>query len=369
MKQYSLTPEQKEKVLRYWKEKEGKGEEPNLRELSFYVFGEGIDGRSKEGRALKDFLAEYEIKPKGAQVYKAKERKTLTQEQKDYIENNCGNMSALEMSRVLFKDNKLSNFSVEARTVDEFIVDLKPVTVYQPHEQLSKEEWKAPNTLDRTIARINKHFKMGGGIDRDKMSAREQRQAESLMRYINTFRFEVQINAYDEERDRELFESVFVRYTYDKEDLTEEEADQYTILAGESVMERKIKKRSEYLQKLLDVQTGVDGDENERAKVSMSLVEAIGKSTSELNACNKRQLDLVNALKQKRSDRLSKRVQENASILNLIDTWKSAKTRKELLILAERRKGKVEEAIEELASMDDVQAKVLGISKSEALHG
>ena len=134
-------------------------------------------------------------------------------------------------------------------------------------------------------------------------------------------------------------------------------------------MERKIKKRSEYLQKLLDVQTGVDGDENERAKVSMSLVEAIGKSTSELNACNKRQLDLVNALKQKRSDRLSKRVQENASILNLIDTWKSAKTRKELLILAERRKGKVEEAIEELASMDDVQAKVLGISKSEALHG
>jgi len=366
---YQLTDEQKKKALEYWELKTEKGETPSLPELTFYLFGEGIDGRSKQARAMKDFLAEFQIKPKGSHVYVPKERKQLSEEDKAFIENNCDKMTAVEIARIIFKNPKLNNTAIESRTVNDYLKELSPIHLYSDPGEIPEGEWKAPNTYLQTVSRTNKHIKFDAAIDKENMTAMQEKEIRALMRYLNTYRFDMQINAYDEPKDRELFESVFVRYCYDKADLTEEEVDQYTILAGESVMERKIKRRAEHLQNLLDKQTGLGDDSQENAKVAMALVEAIGKATAELNACNKRQQDLVNSLKQKRSDRLSKRIKENASIINLIDKWKHAKTRKELINIAEKRKAKVKEAIEELANMEDVQAKILGISMDEALNG
>jgi hypothetical protein len=78
---------------------------------------------------------------------------------------------------------------------------------------------------------------------------------------------------------------------------------------------------------------------------------------------------LLGDLKQKRSDRLSKQIKENASILNLVEMWKDEESRKKLIKLAERRKLAIKEEIGNLSAMDDVKARIMGLTEDEALNG
>ena len=101
----------------------------------------------------------------------------------------------------------------------------------------------------------------------------------------------------------------------------------------------------------------------------MSLVEAINTAQNEYNQCVNRQHKLLGDLKQKRSDKLSKRIQNNASILNLVEAWKSEESRKKMIHLAEMQKQALETEIDSLASMDDLKCRILGIDKDEAMNG
>ena len=356
-----LTDEQKKIILDYWQEKTDSGNPPSLMEITKKVFGEEVDGRSLQGRMVKDYLGSLSIAPKTTQY--EKKVVELTDEQKEYIKNNRDKMNSPEMAKILFSNPKLSNLSVECRAVDEFNLSLGKYLF--PQEEIPSEEWKSPNTIERTIARVNRYFERGGGIDKEKITPIQKKNMDSLMRYLSVYRFKSQINVYESVNDRELFESTFIRYTYDKNDLLEEEIDQYIILAKEAVLEKRIQGRSERLQELMDRQTGGEDEQ----KVSMALAEMIGKITSEYNACIHRQKELVNVLKQKRSDRLSKQMQENASILNTIEIWRQEKTRREWIQVAEQKKAKLDEEIDRLTSMDDVMARIMGISKEEAMNG
>jgi hypothetical protein len=180
---------------------------------------------------------------------------------------------------------------------------------------------------------------------------------------MNTHRFLHQINLYDDERDRELFESSFVRYTYDKGDLTQEEVDQYIVLCTEVIISSSIQQTINVLQNQIDL--SIEGD----GKIPMALVEASNTARKEYNDCVNRQQKLLNELKVKRSDRLSKQVKETASILNLVEMWKEEESRAKLLKMAELRKQSLSNEIERLSSMDEVKCKILGISKDEILNG
>ena len=181
---------------------------------------------------------------------------------------------------------------------------------------------------------------------------------------MNTYRFNHQINTYQAETDRELFESSFIRYTYDKSDLTQEEVDQYIVLSSEVVIAANIQRRKEHLTAMLDAIV-----EDSDGRASMSLVEVIGKVETEYNQSVKRQQQLLGDLKEKRSDRLSKQVKENASILNLVQMWKEEESRKKMIHLAELRKQKVDEEIQKLSSMDEIKCRIMGLSEDEALNG
>jgi hypothetical protein len=273
------------------------------------------------------------------------------------------------MARILFENTKLKNIHKESRAVSVYNKSLGPSVYGGKEEHLSDGKWNPPNTLDRTIARVNRYFKAGGGIDTKKgLKASTLKEMEALMRYLNTYRLGIHINNLESDGDRTLLESTFVRYCYDKSDLTEEEVDQYILLSKEAVTELKTDERKERLQAMLSNQADSQADE-EKARVSMSLVEAIGKVNKEYDDCTKRQQNLLASLKTKRSDRLSKQMNDNASILNIISTWKVEKTRRELIEIAERRKENVKGEIERLESMDDVFAKIVGISQDETLYG
>ena len=74
-------------------------------------------------------------------------------------------------------------------------------------------------------------------------------------------------------------------------------------------------------------------------------------------------------MKQKRSDRLSKRISSNASILNLVEAWKDEESRKQMIELANMQKQNLEGEVEKLADMDELKCRILGLSKDEALNG
>jgi len=364
MDTFDLNDEQKALIIKIWNE--NSSSPPSLTKLTQDVFGQEFDGRSKYGRAIKKYLATYKIIPRAAQVYVAKEKLDLTDEQKEFIQNNYQNTSCVEMAKIIFNNNSITNLNIESITVSDYIKSqLGTPKNTSSSSQESENGWKPPNTLDRAVARVNKYVL--NGINRESITNRIKKEVESLIGYLHNFRFINQINSFETEKDKVLFESTFIRYTYDKSDLTEEEVDQYILLATEAVMANRIQARSERLQGILDNQTNEDGEEN--ARIAMSLVEAIGKAQQEYNSCVKRQQDLVNSLKQKRSDRLGKQLKENASILNLIEYWKDEQKRNQLLRIGEMQKKALEEEVDRLSSMEDVKTKIFGLTKNEAING
>jgi hypothetical protein len=357
-----LTEEQQLKLLTEWNNRPDNP--PSLVELVQLAFNrDDLDGRSKEGKAVKEFLASRQIKPKKSHEYQPKGLIELTLEQKEYIGNNCSTMNGLEIAKILFKNEALTNLCQETRSVLEYIKTLPTNIKYnnQDNENIPTEEYRPPKSEERMIAKINRYIL--DGIDKNKLTHKNKKEISSLIGYMNTYRFSHQINLYDDEKDRELFESSFVRYTYDKSDLTQEEVDQYIVLSTEVVISSNIQQTINVLQNQIDMAIQEDG------KIPMALVEASNTARKEYNDCVNRQQKLLNDLKIKRSEKLSKQVKETASIINLVQMWKEEESRNKLLKMAEMRKQVVEKEIDRLSSMDEIKAKILGISKDEILNG
>ena len=352
-----LTNEQEELILNEWNSRPDSP--PSLLELIKLAFpNQSLDGRTKEGKAVKAFLATRKIKARGAHEYKAKEKIQLSEEDEIFIKNNLEFMSSVEMARVLFENNQLSNLNQEARVVSEFIKTLETTNAFESPEEVPTEKYKPPKTFDKTVFRVNRYT--SNSINKNKITARTRKNIDSLIKYLNAYRFSYQINTYVTETDRELFESSFIRYTHDKPDLTEEEVDQYIVLSSEVVIAASIQRRKEHLTRLLD-----DVVEDTSGRASMSLVEAIGKTETEYNQSVNRQQKLLGDLKEKRSDKLRKEIQENASILNLVKVWKEEESRKKLIYLAELRRKSVKEEADNITDMDEIKARILGLDKDE----
>jgi len=357
-----LTEEQQLKLLNEWNNR--LENPPSLVELVQLAFGrDDLDGRSKEGKAVKNFLATRQIKPKKSHEYQAKGLIELSIEQKEYISNNCHTMTGLEMAKILFKNESLTNLSQETRSVLEYMKNIPSNIKFNntENENTITEGYKPPRSEERMIVKINKYIL--DGIDKNKLTHKHKKDINSVIGYMNTHRFIHQINIYDNESDRELFESSFVRYTYDKSDLTQEEVDQYIVLCTEVVISSSIQQTINVLQNQIDLAIQEDG------KIPMALVEASNTARKEYNDCVNRQQKLNNDLKVKRSDKLSKQVKETASIINLVQMWKEEESRAKLIKMAEMRKKTVEKEIDRLSSMDEVKCKILGISKDEILNG
>ena len=325
------------------------------------------DGRSKYGKCVKAFLASQDMKAKASHEYQGRDDVSLSDEMKEYIVNNGHAMSDLDVAKIIFDDNTLTNLHKETRLVSDYRqsqgIEQSLLVPSQTNDVPSQAEYKPPRTINLIISRVNKYVL--DGINKDKLTARQRKEIESLIGYLHTYRFLHQINGYDSQVDRDLFESSFIRYTYDKADLTQEEVDQYIVLASEVVIASNRQRRVEHLQGLLDDAA----NDTEGRRISMSLVEAIGKAQNDYHQSVGRQNKLLSDLKEKRSDRLKNQIKENASIINLVQMWKEEESRKKLIQLAELRKQVVKEEVKNISSMDEVKARILGISEDEVLEG
>ena len=356
-----LNEDQQALIIKTWNDK--KENPPSLQELTQLVFPEipNIDGRSLYGKAVKKFLASRDLKVKTKSEYTPKDRVEFTQEQKDFITNNASMMTAVDLARSLFNNYTLSNLSIESRSVEEYLDTLpKQVKAIQTEEEL-QGDYKPPKNQERAMVRVNKYVL--DGIDKDKISAKQKKELTSLISYLHTYRFLHQIGTYGDAVDRELFESSFIRYAYDKSDLTQEEVDQYIILATEVVISSNIQETIQTLQEQINME--MDSGQ----KIPMVLVEAVTSARTEYNQCVGRQQKLLNDLKVKRSERMQKQVKDNASILNLVLMWKDEESRNEMLKMADMRREVLKDEIGRLSSMDDIKARIFGLTEEEVLDG
>lgn len=359
---YELSDEEKARTIKLWNSRP-ENDPPSLKELLIEAFGgEEIDGRSRKGVGLRKYLTSLNIKAPTAHNYKHKIH-NLTSSEKEFIKNNISTMTPLEMAREIFNESGLSHRDVRAVAVINHAKEINVEARFQESSEDVVGPYKPPRTIDRMVYRLNKYI--FEKLDKDNLSAKQKKNIESLIGYVNTYRFIHQINTYETTTDKELFESSFIRYTNDKSDLTQEEVDQYIVLSQEVVISSNIQRRVERLRGHLDD----TADDTDGARISMSLNEAINTAQTEYNQCVGRQQKLLNDLKEKRSERLKKEIKESASILNLVHLWKNEDERLKLIRLAEMQKAALKNEVDRLTTMEDIKCKIMGLTNDEALFG
>ena len=357
----TLSVEQEKQILDFWNRTPDNP--PGLKEITEHIFpGQNLDGRSDEGRAIKKALAKFNLKARAAHEVPSKTSEIkLTDEQQSFIVNNAANMTSLDMTKILFKNPNITNLNAETRAVNEFVktLDTKVVFNQAANADIPMGSYEPPNTLDKVLKRANKY--VNGQIDKEKLTSKQRKGLEMLINYLHTYRFIRQMNNYDSDEDRNSCEDAFIRYTYDKPDLTQEEVDQYIELSNQVVRSLKIQRRSEMMQRMQENLM----ETNDDPKISMAWVEAIGKAGTEYDQCLKRINDLNNELKEKRSKRMSKQLKENASVLNLVQAWRFQENREKLAKIGQREQQTVKAEVDRLMSMAEVRCLILGLNKDE----
>ncbi len=353
MNNLELTEDQKKQIEREFKKN------PDLKNITQEVFGdEELDGRSKEGRAVRAFLIRSELTFTTTLVEKVEEI-NLSSEKKQFLlsDNVERGMNALEITRLAFKDREIQPLSQPHRSIMEFLRRYRPEIV-DDNEMLTNDKWSPPKSLSRAIKKVNDWA--GQRLDEIEIQTKQKRMMEKLLFYLKSPRFVHFINQYSTLGDRDLFESEFVRTVWDKPDLTNDELNLYITVCTNYVRQKHIQQRIDKLNAMLN-----DTD-NER-DLTMRLTEIIKATSDELNQCEKRIESLTKDLNGSRQARLKAKGEQSGSIAALVEAFQEKEERDRMILMAEMQNKLIEEEADRLETMDEYKARILGISKKEIL--
>tara|TARA_E500000318_G_scaffold90735_2_gene88787 strand:- start:8396 stop:9433 length:1038 start_codon:yes stop_codon:yes gene_type:complete len=342
----------------------------------------------------------------------------LTEEQKEKILINFNkDPNIINITKIVFNDEKLDGRSKEGRTVTKFLaenglktkttkhekvedVEITPEQFEKIDELLDKgmntsqiadiifegevkrlsKEWRlvneyinnsaepqvdsqpstyaAPHAISRIIKKINDST--GYGLEEDKMSRNQKHCCEKLRINLNNSRFIAIVNNYTNPRDKELFEQEFIRLTWDKPDLTADELNLYMNVAKEIINLELI---TGHLQKLNDMFESAD-DQDE---MTVRLAEIIKAKSAEYHQCESRIENLTKKLQGDRGARLANKQKETASFLSIVQLFQEEEERKNMVRIAEMQKEVIKEEAQRLEGMSAWKARVLGIGIDDVL--
>lgn len=330
----------------------------NLIDLTKQCFQDDtLDGRSKQGRAVRKYLVEncIDYKTTGREQVEAIE---LTQQQKDFIlEQAEQGLSSLEIAKIIFADRQVKPLSNEQRTVLAYIREINP-DIMPSQDSGALHSYIAPKSTSRIIKKINDAT--GLGLDDSKINRQTQVCIEKLGVNLNNSRFLKIINNYLNESDRVLFEHEFVRLTWDKPDLTADEINLYLNACKEVINLEVI---SSHLNKLNDMFDVAD----DQTDMSVRLAEIIKAKSQEYHQCETRIENLTKKLQGDRAERMKKSQKENASFLSIVQLFQEEEERKNMIRIAEMQKLAVKEESERLEGMAEWKARILGIGPNDVI--
>ena len=330
---------------------------PDLIELTRALFqNPELDGRTKEGRAVRAFLVkeglQYNTTQKEIHVVE------LTQEQKDFILQYAEDgMTAFQIASLLFPDVKMSPLNKEMLVVNDYLKAHAPNLVKNEEASLG-DTYSPPATPLSAIRKINKYTSEDLKVDR--LTMNQKNHVESVIAFLQAPRFNTVINNYNAKADRELFEAEFIRSTWDKPDLTSDEINLYINICVDYINLKNISAHIEKLNRMFN-------EAEEQQDMSIRLAELLKTKSEEYNQCEKRIESLIMRLNGDRAKRIASKQQENASILNLVQLFQDEEERKIMIQIAELQKRAVEEKADELEKMPEWKARVLGITKNNAI--
>lgn len=330
---------------------------PDLIELTRALFqNPELDGRTKEGRAVRAFLVkeglQYNTTQKEIHVVE------LTQEQKDFILQYAEDgMTAFQIASLLFPDVKMSPLNKEMLVVNDYLKAHAPNLVKNEEASLG-DTYSPPATPLSAIRKINKYTSEDLKVDR--LTMNQKNHVESVIAFLQAPRFNTVINNYNAKADRELFEAEFIRSTWDKPDLTSDEINLYINICVDYINLKNISAHIEKLNRMFN-------EAEEQQDMSIRLAELLKTKSEEYNQCEKRIESLIMRLNGDRAKRIASKQQENASILNLVQLFQDEEERKIMIQIAELQKRAIEEKADELEKMPEWKARVLGITKNNAI--
>jgi len=291
----------------------------------------------------------------------------LTEDQKEYIRNNMGGSSPLEMAKVLFGNDNIMVGSPQCRMIVSYCREIDPS--FRRGEEWVDGPYEPPSDMKQLVPKVNRYAvnpkKDGKPIyDYANLSNNDRKQLQGLLSYMKMVLYRIEGNKYIRRDDRELFESTFIAVCWDKPDLLSEEVIQYISFAAETVrrtqIERTIAQLDERMQSVL---------ETPGAKIQFNEVEFLNAVREKANASMKQSASLLKTLVGDRAKRLNDKIQASASLHNLVERWKHEEDRKKIIQMNERKqKAALKQEIERLSDMDSLKAEIFGLSKDDILN-
>lgn len=359
-KKVELTVEMQEKIIARWNDKAQNP--PSIAELIKLCYGVEEDARSGFGKCVKLFLKNRGEKVPQTYLYQKKDAIQLSDDDKSLISNHVSSMTFVEIARLIFNNPDLNNLSKESVAVKEYIEkEIPDKLIYGNFNDVPQGAYNPPKTDVQALARINKYVD-AACLVKEKLSNQQIKCVKTLISYLHTHRLLAQIGTYDTSSDIELFESTFIRQTWDKPDLTQSDIDKVVIYCTEVVISKVILRRINQFERVQDQQM----NEN-NGKISMTLVEAIGGLRNEYNQCVERQRKILNEIETERSKRLNKN-KGDVSILDLVQYVKEEENRTEMLRLGNLRKESLKKEGQRLSSLPDQIARIFGWNEDEFLN-
>ncbi|MBN86823.1 MAG: hypothetical protein CL885_04800 [Dehalococcoidia bacterium] len=329
----------------------------DLAQLTKEVFmNDDLDGRSREGRAVRAYLSSKEIEYSTRHVSK-KEDIVLTAEQEEFIRENCSSgVSSLQLAKLVFSEENIKHMSKEFWAVHEFIES--EGLALSENETAMSVKYTPPKADSKVIKKINDC--VGVSIEEDKMTVQFKRSIESLRKFMCAPRFLQVIRTYTNIDDRDLFEAEFVRATWDKPDLTTDEINLYINVCMDYIHLKRIQSAMDKLNRMFD-------ESEEQQDITIRLTEILKTKSEEYNQCEKRMESLIQKLQGDRAKRIQGQVAKNASILNLVQLFQEEEERKIMVKMAEMQKAAINKEADVIEEMPAWKSRVLGIDRRDAI--
>lgn len=314
---------------------------------------------NREARVVKEYIASKAISFSKKPDFKIQ----LNEEQKNLIRASWENLDNKPLFEMVFPGLTYSQDSAEWMAIHLYISDvLYPEVTGASNKSYEKKEYKSPKNLHEVCYKIREYLSNDWKVEGLKKDQKDC--AEALKRYLNDIRFCTRMSNYTSEEDRKIFESTFIKYCYDKPDLTQEELDQFITLCIEVVISEDILRRMETFKRMLDNVT-----EDKDGKISMGLNEAIKNFQSDFNQCLTRQKNLYKTLTGERKTRIDQVIQANASVVHLVRAMKNKEKRDSMVLLAQNKQERLKEEVEKFMSMDELKGIIAGIDPDTAIYG
>lgn len=349
----NLSDEHKEKIRQAYRKS------PDLNEIVREVFeNPELDGRSKEGRAIRTFMIQTGMKFNTVKRVK-KDGIEFSEQQREFViaQANEG-LSSLAIAELLFPNKEIKPLSLEQRAVHAIIKEINPD--YSPSQDTDAvlSSYVPPKAAGRILKKINDAT--GNIFEEEKINRQHKICVDKLGVNLSNSRFVKIMNNYTSKDDRDLFEQEFIRLTWDKPDLSSDEINLYMNVCKEIINLEVISKHLNKLNDMFDIA-------NDQEEMSVRLAEIIKAKSSEYHQCETRIENLTKKLQGDRASRIQSKQKENASILALVQFFQDQEERENMVKIAEMQKKLVAEEANRLEGMDEWKARILGLSKHDVI--